>query len=48
MDLPVFVVAEWAALLVDVCCPRGGSWLGIPIHFSGLAVLMGADVARNL
>ena len=25
MDLPVFVIAEWAALLVDIRCPRGGS-----------------------
>ena len=25
MDLPIFVIAEWAALLVDIYCPRGGS-----------------------
>ena len=25
MDVPVFVVAEWAALLVDIHCPQGGS-----------------------
>ena len=25
MDLPVFVIAEWATLLVDIHCPRGGS-----------------------
>ena len=25
MDLPIFVVAEWATLLVDIHCPRGGS-----------------------
>ena len=25
MDLPIFVIAEWAALLVDIDCPRGGS-----------------------
>ena len=25
MDLPVFVIAEWAALLVDIRSPRGGS-----------------------
>ena len=25
MDVPIFVVAEWATLLVDVRCPRGGS-----------------------
>ena len=48
MDLPIFVIAEWATLLVDIHCPRGGSQLSIPIHFSGLAVLMSADIARNL
>ena len=48
MDLPVFVIAEWATLLVDICCPRGGSELSIPIHFSGLAALMSTDIARNL
>ena len=25
MDVPVFVIAEWATLLVDIHCPRGGS-----------------------
>ena len=25
MDLPIFVTAEWATLLVDIHCPRGGS-----------------------
>ena len=25
MDLPIFVIAEWATLLVDTHCPRGGS-----------------------
>ena len=25
MDLPIFEIAEWATLLVDICCPRGGS-----------------------
>ena len=25
MDLPIFVIAEWATLLVDIYCPRGGS-----------------------
>ena len=25
MDLPMFVTAEWATLLVDIRCPRGGS-----------------------
>ena len=48
MDLPIFVIAEWATLLVDIHCPRGGSLLSIPIHFSGLAALMSADIARNL
>ena len=48
MDLPIFVIAEWATLLVDIRCPRGGSYLSIPVRFSGLAALMGADVARNL
>ena len=48
MDLPIFVIAEWASLLVDIHCIRGGSLLSIPIHFSGLAVLTSADIARNL
>ena len=48
MDLPIFVIAEWATLLVDIRCPRGGSKLSIPIHFSGLAALMSADIAGNL
>ena len=48
MDLPIFVIAEWAALLVGICCPRGGSKLSISIHFSGLAAPMSADIARNL
>ena len=25
MDLPTFVIAEWATLLVDIHCPQGGS-----------------------
>ena len=25
MDVPTFVIAEWATLLVDIRCPRGGS-----------------------
>ena len=25
MDLPIFVIAEWATLLVDIRCPRVGS-----------------------
>ena len=48
MDVPIFVIAESATLLVDIHCPRGGSYLSIPIHFSGLAALMSADIARNL
>ena len=48
MDLSIFVIAELATLLVDICCPRGGSQLSIPIHFSGLAALMSADIARKL
>ena len=24
MDLPIFVIAEWATLLVDIHCPQGG------------------------
>ena len=48
MDLPIFVIAKWATLLVDIHCPRGGSELSIPIHFTGLAALMSADITRNL
>ena len=48
MDLPIFVIAEWRTLLVDIRCPPGGSQLSIPIHFSGLAAMMSADIARNL
>ena len=25
MDLPLFVIAEWATLLLDIRCRRGGS-----------------------
>ena len=25
MDLPIFLIADWATKLVDICCPRGGS-----------------------
>ena len=25
MDVPIFVIAEWATPLVDIHCPRGGS-----------------------
>ena len=45
MDLPIFVIAEWATLLVDIHSPRGGSRHSIPIHFSRLAALMSADIA---
>ena len=48
MDLPIFVIAEWATLLVDIHCPCGGSQPTIPIHFTGLAALMNGDIARNL
>ena len=48
LDLPIFVIAEWATLLVDIRCLPGGSSLSIPIHFSRLAALMSADIARNL
>ena len=48
MELTIFVIAECATLLVDICCQRDGSKLSIPIHFSGLAALMSADIARNL
>ena len=47
MDLSILVIDEWATLLVDIHCPRDGSQLSIPIHFSGLAALMSADIARN-
>ena len=33
MDLPIFVIAEWATLLVDIRCRRSGSEISIPIHF---------------
>ena len=45
MDVLIFVIAEWATLLVDIRCPQGNSSLSIPIHFSGLATLMSADTA---
>ena len=48
MDLPIFVIDEWATLLMDIRCPRGGSLLSIPIHFTRLAALMSADIAGNL
>ena len=25
MDLPIFAIAEWVTLLVDIHCPQGGS-----------------------
>ena len=48
MDLPIFVIAEWATLLVDIRCHEVVLNLRIPIHFIGLAALMSADIARNL
>ena len=48
MDLSLLVIAEWATLLVDIHCPRGGFQLSIPIHFSLLAALMSADIARKI
>ena len=48
MDVPIFVIAEFATLLLYIHCRRGGSYLSIPIHFSGLAALMVADIAQNL
>ena len=42
------VIIKWATLLVDIHCLRGGSELGISIHFPGLAALMSADIAQNL
>ena len=48
MDLPIFAIAEWATLLVDIRCLEVGLNLAFLSIFSGLAALMGADVARNL
>ena len=49
MDLPLFEMAKWAILLVDIQCLRGGSLTCYFYQFiSGLATLMGADIARNL
>ena len=48
MYVLIFVIPEWATLLVDIHSHRGGSKLSIPIHFSGLAALLGADIARSL
>ena len=48
MYFPIFVIAEWATLLVDIHCPRGGFSISIPSHFSGLAALMSADIVRNI
>ena len=48
MNVPIFVIAGWATLLVDIRCPRVGISLSRPIHFPGLAALMSADIARNL
>ena len=46
MDLPIFVIAEFATL--GIRGSRGGSQLSIPIHFPGLAALMSADIVQNL
>ena len=48
MDLPIFVIAKCATLLVDIHCPQGVSYLSIPIQILGLAALMSTDLARNL
>ena len=48
MDVLIFVITELATLLLHIRCPQVGSKLSIPIHFSGLAALMSADIAQNL
>ena len=48
VTLPIFVIAEWTTLLVDIRCFQGGSSLSISTHFSGPAALKSADIARNL
>ena len=48
MDLPIFVIAECATLLVDIHCPEVALNLAFLSIFSGLAALMSADIARNL
>ena len=55
MDLPIFVIAERATLLVDILVlPEAAlnkicsSIKRIPINFSRLAALISADIARNL
>ena len=48
MGLPIFVIADWATLPVDIRGSRGGSQLSCPFHFPGLAALISADIARNL
>ena len=48
MDLPIFVIAEWAILLVDIRVPEVVLNLAFLSIFSGLAALMSADIARNL
>ena len=45
---PIFVITKWATLLVDIHCPRGGSELGISIHFFRTSCTDEADIARNL
>ena len=48
MDLPLFAMAMWAILLVDIQCPRGGplTWYFYPF-ISGPAALMSSDIART-
>ena len=41
------MITKWATPLVDIHCPRGGSELGISIHFPGLTALKTADIAEN-
>ena len=48
MDLPIFVIAEWATLLVDIRCPEVVLNLASLSIFKGLAALMSADLAGNL
>ena len=48
MDLPIFVIAEWATLLVDIVVPEVVLNSAFLSTFTGLAALMSADIARNL
>ena len=45
---PIFVITKWATLLVDIRCPRCGSYLCISIHFLRTGLTDGADIAQNL